>query len=208
MIIARIQPQKRSKGRFNIYTENGYYCSLSEDTLVKYSLSAGSDIDEVKLNEIRRFDEYLYGKKVAFDMLASRMRSISEIRNKLKTKKLSDDVISDVIDHLLKMGLVDDEVFAINFATEKYQKKLLGRKAVMKKLYEKGISGDISRNVLEKIYSPEEEENLAIQNLMKYLSRLKSSDIMIRKRKAYDYLIRKGFDGDTVIKVISENIKD
>lgn len=208
MIITRIEPQKRAKGRFNIYNENGYYCSLSDHALMKYSLSAGDDVDEKKLDEIRRFDEYLYGKKIAYDMLAYRMRSVAEIRNKLKLKKLPDDVISDVITHLSEIGLLSDEVFASEFAIEKSRKKLLGKRALLKKLFEKGISERISRDILKKVCSSESEEILATKNLKKYLPRIKSEHTAIRRKKAFDYLLRKGFDTDIVIKVISENIKE
>jgi regulatory protein len=206
MIISKIEKQKKDRKRYNIYLEGEFFCGLYEDTILKYGLAAGDGVSEAELNDIREFDEYLYGKKAAMDYLSYRIRTNAEIRKKLRSKKLSESAIERVIGHLVDLGLLNDEEFAKQLITEKIKRKPIGRRLLKQKLFEKGVPAVTGELVMERIFSEINEKDLALWNFTKYYKKVKDLEISERKSKVFDYLARKGFDFDIVNEVIRENI--
>jgi regulatory protein len=206
MIISKIEKQKKDKKRYNIYLEGEFFCGLYEDTLLKYGLAAGDGLSEGELNDIRDFDEYMYAKKAAMDYLSYRIRTNAEIRRKLRSKKISERTIEKVVEHLLDLGLLNDEEFARQLVTEKIKRKPVGRKLLKQKLFEKGVPAATGEKVMESVFSEVNEKDLALRNFTKYYKKVKDKEITERKRKVFEYLARKGFDFDIVNEVIRENI--
>lgn len=207
MIITKIERQKKNRKRYNIYLESEFYCGLYDDTILKYQLAAGDEISEEKVTEIREFDEYIYGKKTAFDFLSYRIRSADEIKKKLKAKKITENIIAKVIAHLEELKLIDDEQFAMQLAREKIKNKGVSRKVLQQKFYQKGIPKEIGENVLGKIFGEISEKELALRNLDKYFSKIKDKEKAEQKKKIFDYLARKGFDFDIIGEVIREKLR-
>ena len=207
MIITKIERQKKNRKRCNVYLDDEFFCGLYDDTVLKYGLAKGDDINEKKINEIKGFDEYIYGKKIAYDYLSYRIRTVSEIKKKLKSKKIPDGTIEKVLKHLSELGLTNDEEFAKQLVLEKIKRKLAGKKLIKQKLFEKGILKSVGEDVLEKVFKDVDEKELALENFRKYFPRIKVKSRDEKRKKVYDYLVRKGFDYDVINQIIYENIK-
>jgi regulatory protein len=206
VVITKIEKQKKDKKRYNIFLDDEFFCGLYEDTILKFGLASKDEISEAKMEEIRDFDEYIFGKKIAFDSLAYRIRTVAEIRQKLRAKKVSEPGIEKVLTHLAELGLTSDEEFARQLANEKIKRKGIGRKLIMQKFFEKGISKSTGEEVLEKIFSEVDEKQIALDNFRKYYPKIKQKDIGERKRKTFDHLARKGFDFEVINEIIRDNI--
>ena len=207
MNITRIEKQKKNRKRWNIYVDDDFFCGLYEDTILKYGLRRNDDISETMLNEIKDFDEYIYGKKISYDYLSYRIRTVSEIRQKLKSRKISGKTIDKILLHLNELGLTNDEEFAKQLIKEKISRKPIGKKLLKQKLFEKGVPKAVGEDVLEKIFKDVDEKELAIENFKKYFPKIKGRDKKEQKKMTFDYLARKGFDYDVINEVIYENIK-
>lgn len=202
MTITKIEKQKKNNKRYNLYIDGEFLCGIYDDTILKFGIASGDELTEKEINDIRNFDEYMYGKKAAFDYLSYRIRSISEIRKKLKTKKLTDENIDRVITHLTELGLVNDEDFARQLVSEKIKNKPAGRRSLEQKLYEKGISKDVSESVLNSILTDESEKELALKLYEKLKPKLKGLEKQEKKKKIYETLARKGFNYDIINEII------
>ena len=62
--ISNIEIQKNNKKRYNIYVDNEYAFSVSEDVLIKESLQKGLDIDDNKLSNIIQEDNFIISANV------------------------------------------------------------------------------------------------------------------------------------------------
>lgn len=202
MNITKIEKQKKNNNRYNLYIEGEFFCGLYDDTILKFGIASGDELSEAKLNEIRDFDEYIYGKKTAFDYLSYRIRTIREIKKKLKSKKLNDHIIEKVINHLTELGLVNDEEFARQLVSEKIKNKPAGRRSLQQKLFEKGISKNISESVLNTLLTEDTERELALKIYEKLKPKLKGLDKQDSRKKIFDTLARKGFDFDIINEII------
>lgn len=207
MIITSIEKQKHSKKRWNIYADGEFFCGLFADTILKYSLHVNNDYSEAKLNEIKDFDEYIYGKEAALNYLSYRIRTVSELKKKLKEKKISAKTSNKVLKYLEDSGLTNDEEFARALIEENIKRKPAGIRVLKQKLFEKGVPKAIGEKVLKSVFSNVDEKELALLNFKKLYPKIKGKDKNEQKRKTYEFLTRKGFSYDVINEIVYEEIK-
>ena len=207
MLITSIEKQKRSKKRWNIYVEGDFFCGLYADTILKYGLHVNQDFNEAKLHEIKDYDEYIYGKESALNYLSYRIRTTSEIKKKLKEKKVTSKTSGKIIKYLEDAGLINDEEFARTLIEENIKRKPVGIKVLKQKLFEKGVPKQIGEKVLESVFEKVSEKELALQNFNKLIPKLKGKEKIEQKKKVYEFLTRKGFSYDVIREIIYEEIK-
>ena len=204
MLITKLERQKKNHKRYNLYLEGEFYCGLYDDTLLKYGLASGDDVTEKQIEEIRGFDEYIYGKRIAFDYLSYRIRTISEIKKRLKKAKLQEETIEKVITHLKELKLVDDEAFARQLVAEKIKNKPSGKRMIEKKLYEMGIPKQVGESVLDELMDEETEKSLAVKVYDKLLPKLQGLDRQEARKKIFAKLASRGFNFDIINEIIRE----
>jgi len=204
MLITKLERQKKNHKRYNLYLEGEFYCGLYDDTLLKYGLASGDDVTEKQIEEIRGFDEYIYGKRIAFDYLSYRIRTISEIKKRLKKAKLQEETIEKVITHLKELKLVDDEAFARQLVAEKIKNKPSGKRMIEKKLYEMGIPKQVGESVLDELMDEETEKSLAVKVYDKLLPKLQGLDRQDARKKIFAKLASRGFNFDIINEIIRE----
>lgn len=202
MVITKIEKQKKNKERYNIFIDGEFTFGLYEDSLVKYGLRSGDELTTEKINEMQEYDEFGYGKKVAYSFLAFKQRSKKELVKKLKLKKISDASIEKIIELLEKQKYLNDEIYAGNYLEDKLSSKPIGKRLAKLKLSEKGIDKEVIESTLNKIYTEDAETEYAERVLEKYAKKVKYKDEADKKNKCYRYLISKGFDFDTVKRVL------
>lgn len=207
MVITKIEKQKKNRNRWNLYVDDEFACGISEDSFLKFGLRTNDEISEDTLDEIKKFDEYQFAKKSALDFLSYRIRSTAEIRDKLKSKKVSADSIEKTVKHLTKIGLIDDEEFARQLVQSKMGNKPSGKSVIRQKLFQKGITKDTAEKVIGEIYTGSREKELISEVYSKYEKKLKVLDRYQKRRKAFEVLMRKGFDLDSINEFLNEKLK-
>lgn len=207
MVISKIEKQKKNRKRVSIFIDGEFECGVTEDSVVKFGLKSGDDISRKKLTEIIDFDEYLYAKKSAFDFLSYRLRSEREIKDKLKNKKISSKTIVRTIDHLRELGLLNDEEFTKQVIQNYITGKPKGKNFIKQKLFQKGVSRQISEKILEEVFTDVNEKQIILEVFDKYSKKLQNYDNKEKKRKIFAYLAGKGFDFDLINQVIYEKLK-
>lgn len=134
-------------------------------------------------------------------------RCHNEVKEKLYNlgvwKKDHDPIIATLIEE----NYLNEERFAIAFAGGKFRIKHWGRVKIKYELKQKHVSEYCIKKALKQI---DEEDYTNVLNKLakeKYVS-LKGEQYLVRKKKAMDYLIRRGFEGERVhdsIKAITDN---
>jgi regulatory protein len=208
LIITKIEKQKKISKRWNLYIDGEFACGLSEDTFLNFGFRTNDEITEETLNEVKRFDEYQFAKKTALDYLSYRVRSVKEIKDKLKEKKISDETIGKTITHLEKLGLINDEEFARFLVQSSSGKKPSGKNVIKQKLYRKGISKEIAEKVLDEMYTDVTEKKLLMDVFNKYQKKIRGIDKNKRRRKMFETLARKGFDFDLINELLNVKYKE
>lgn len=191
--ITAITAQKKDKTRVSIDLDGRFFCGMKLETVVQNRLKVGSIVTLEELSRMQFESEKLAAFDRALTHISHSMKTEREIRDFLKGKGYLEEVISFVVEKMQSYGYLDDRDYAARYAESMRSRK--GARLIAMELRRKGIFEEAISSALEN--SQEEEGEGAKAVLEKYL---RNKDISDPKtvRKAYAYLLSKGFDGDTV----------
>jgi regulatory protein len=134
--------------------------------------------------------------------LASRPRSVSEIRRHLRTKRFDDAAQDRAIDQLRAQRYIDDEAFARYWVEQRAKFRPKGQRAIVSELIQKGVTREIIAVVLGEA-DPEAEAKRARELIRRPMTRWLSMGDNERKRKIHQYLATRGFSYDVIEEVLA-----
>lgn len=188
--ITSITPQKKDTTRCNIEVDGRFFCGMKLETVMQNRLKVGMSVDEEALAALQFEGERADALDKALSHISAAMKTEREIRDFLKKKGYLDAVIDDAVERMRGYGYVDDEAYARAYASSMGKKK--GRRLIEAELRRKGVSDEAISSALSDLSG---EDESASRQLEKYL-RGKTID-KATLRKAYSFLLGKGYDGDT-----------
>ena len=201
--ISAIEPQKKKKDRYNIYSDGEYICSLGADSIVVFGIKEGMQISEAELKRAVNADNTQYAFDSAVNLLSFKMRTKKEMKDKLTEKKIDEDAIDKAIEKLESYGYIDDIKYASLFVESAVSEANYGKKVVEYKLKQRGISDEISARAMQ-IYTDEAEIEIAQRHYEALYAKYIKEEKNKRRTKIYSNLLRRGFSYDVISSVISE----
>lgn len=190
-VITAVERQKRSRVRYNIFLDSEFAFSIHEDLLVKHKLLKGESVEAERLGELLLEDEKHRAYVDAIRYISVRARAVREVQQKLTTRGYEPPLIDQTIADLERQGYLNDRSFAELWAAERMRLQKKGRKWVELELKQKGIAPQWIEAAMSKV-AEDEEQHYAFELAEKRWRQL-NGDIPIRKRKLYDFLLRRGF---------------
>lgn len=200
--ITKIEIQKKNKGRCSIFLDNEFAFGLDAAIVVQHGLKKGDRLTPAQISEILFKEEKKRIKEKAFEFLARRAHSEKELRTKLLKKEFDKKLVEDVVSELREQKLVDDAAFAQSFVRNRLLNKPLGEYALRQELRNRGLTEDQIAPVLHSAYSEKSQIEYARELIHKKLPQYEKLEERIRKKRLADFLIRRGFDWETVKEVI------
>lgn len=213
--ITSVEVQKNNPHRFNIYLDGQFAFGADEDLIVDYRLIKDKIIDQSLLEkllfeaEVGKLMERMYG------LFNIRRRSEKEIRDYFRKKNfelraknkelISDLMVEQLIKKLYQKKLLNDKEFAKAWIISRSKKK--GMKAVISELYNKGISKEIIEEAVSSQSSGVRQELVADELLSKRWPRLQNLSPLERKKKAYEFLLRRGFEYEIVRVAVEKQLE-
>ncbi|MEE8483043.1 MAG: RecX family transcriptional regulator [Nitrospinota bacterium] len=140
-------------------------------------------------------------RNAAYRLLAYRDRSIFEIRTALKKKGFLNKEIENVIEKLTVDGYLDDSKFALNYGGSLLRNKKAGPRYVEHRLYVKGVEKELARKTVEGLFC---DPDIQKREIMGWIEKKKKSfkkglTPMQKKKRIYDFLVRRGFSFDLIM---------
>ncbi len=214
--VTSVERQKKNPKRFNIFLDGVFAFGADADTVVNFRLIEGKEVDSESLQKVLMETEVGVLMDRMYGLFGRRARSEQEIRNylrelsfkrKIKDKEeISGVVVESLIERLKQKGLLNDEEFAKSWVQARQKNKFKGKNAIKAELYQKGIDRDMINEVISDQTSDINEKDLATQALEKKMKSWKNLAEVDLKKKAYEFLMRRGFDYE-VIKEVVRNVK-
>ena len=196
--ILSIKRSTRYNDRIVVKLDDKSVFRVPEDAFVLNPLHVGQT---VTLDEIENYDVKMRlqeAKDAAFKLLSFRMRSIAEMRKRLKEKSFSQIEIDHVIDKLTKLNYLNDVEFGKAFVKEKIKNKKIGPKAIKSELFPHQLSPDFVDELIESVYKKYKINDLITFHLkrkkIKKNTQMNKSDLT----RLNNYLLRKGFEWDNI----------
>ncbi|HEX8127589.1 MAG TPA: regulatory protein RecX [Pyrinomonadaceae bacterium] len=136
----------------------------------------------------------------AVKLLAAKPRSVAELRERLLEKEWTTQEAADyAIAKLSEYGYLDDEQFALGYASARVRQKPVGRQQLARDLHMKQINRELAEQTLEKVFeaTPEAELiDLAIEKRVRLRGRPTTRQ---ETKSLFDHLLRRGFSYDLII---------
>ncbi len=191
-IITDISPQKKRTGYYNVFVDGEFAFSLSDLQLSNSHLSIGQAYSEADIIQIKNDANATKVYSRCLDYISRRQRSEWELRDYLKRKETSQEVIDQVIEKLIIENHLDDYRFAQAWVHDRDMLKPRSKKQLQAELIKKHIAKDIIVQVLRAQDESQELTNLkqiAIKKLPRYSDRIKLTVYLVGQ--GYNYSLVK-----------------
>ncbi len=138
---------------------------------------------------------------------AYRDRCKSEVRTKLDSFRVTEDVKEEVFATLIEQGFVDEERFARMFTRSKFNQNRWGRIKIKQALREKQVDEQLIETAMEEI---DADDYLAVLHrlLQQKLAGFKENPSLEQKHKLAQFAIRKGYEPQLVYEELDRVEKD
>lgn len=193
MVVTAVENLSRPARHYRIWFDTGQECTVHEDTMIRFRLLKGADIDARQYEQMLLHDQASQAYRAALRYLARRPHASGEVREKLLQRGMDEEAVRFALDELRKQGYIDDEQFADNWARERIEYGKKGRQWVRYEMKQKGLSEEQITRALGQV-GDEAELQSAYELLCKKLRHPNGTDDpRAIKRKLGQYLQRKGF---------------
>lgn len=122
-------------------------------------------------------------------------RCHSDVKEKLYSLGVRRNDHDEIMATLIEENYLNEERFAIQFASGRFRIKQWGRIKIKSELKKRKVSDYCINKALKQIDETEYLQTLNKLAAKKYFS-LKGEQEFIRKKKTMDYLLQKGFEGE------------
>ncbi len=196
-VITRLEVQKRSKERVNVYIDGAFAFGLSLIDAAR--LKKGQTLSEAEITALQRADAVGKAIDQAARFLGIRPRSTAEVRRHLAGKDIPAEVIEAAIERLTMMGHLDDLAFAHFWIQNRNEFKPVSRRALRQELRRKGVEP----GVIDAALSEQDEPEAAYRAARGQVRRVRERSRREFKAKLSAFLARRGFSFSTIDDVVS-----
>lgn len=202
-VITKIVKQKKAQNRYNIYIDDTYAFSVTEDVLVKYHLHKGKTLSDDEKEEIVASDHFQQHYQKAIHFLSFRMRSEAEMRRYLQQKGVDEKAIEQIITQLYREKLLEDAQFASMFVHDRLRHSQKGPLLIQQELLERGVA---KAHIEAALSQYDETQQLA--KIHQWLEKEQKRQSSYPQRKRIEQIKRKlyqrGFSLDIITQALHE----
>jgi len=195
-VITTLQRQKRNTRRVSVFIDDEFAFGVSDETVLRFGLRTGMEVDDDLRAAIDGVEQRVQAGLTAQRMLSRCMRTENEMRQRLKNKGFSQEVIEESIETLRRARLLDDEAYAAAYVRDRLLLKPRSASRLRFELRAKGVS----ENAIDSALSSEEIDDEANAQVLaeRWLDKHPDTDILVQQRRLSGFLRRRGYSPSTV----------
>lgn len=197
--ITSLSAQKRDPGRISVFGDKKFLFGLPAPALRKLDLH----VDLVLTKEIfSEIESVVYKENIRtwlLILLGKRAYSRYLLAEKCRKDGYPIAVTTSILDEFENKGWINDESYARAYANDKFRFQKWGPKKIRVNLLSKGISNKTAETVVSALIGSNDQIEMLHKLVEKRKNHfLRENDILKRKKKVVDYLLRKGYDHNLV----------
>jgi len=201
MLITDIGQTK--KGRYSIFCDGEFYCSLHADVFAPSRLKTGAEIARGELDALHRRSELKITTDRALRLLSVRSYSAHGLRQKLAA--YTDEESADAATaRMAELGYINDLDYARRLCTDCINRKGFSAYRAKQALREKGIAREIIEQVMDE-RDDDPEPQIAAVVLRKYMRFLEDEKGFAKTTNA---LLRLGYRHGDIRRVLENLMED
>ncbi|HHV29658.1 regulatory protein RecX [Acetivibrio mesophilus] len=195
MIITSVEKDNKNRGMLSVFVDEEYAFSIPEEDYLRLCLYDKKELSSDEIEEIKNTITQKSAKYKAIKYLSYKYMTEAELSAKLRNDGYDEHVILDVVNELKSMGYINDMIFAQKYVYDRIKLKPKGKKMLKMELSKKGVSNEISDQVLGEL---DFDEDVVIERLIrKKFGKYDMKEPKI-ERKIYSFLLHRGFDFEDI----------
>ena len=179
------------------------FATVEVGLTTKLGLRIGLEIEEIVVRKLIAADEVVRARDYALGLLLSRIYTKPQMIEALEKNGFCSHAVNETIANLEQLGHIKDEKYAKNWVNNRRRTRPTSKMIMRRELTGQGVDKSTADRVLAKI-DDADETMLALQVARKQVNRYKSLTPHVAKRRLYAFLIRRGFDHETVGQVMRQ----
>lgn len=192
------QAKRRTGDRYNVYADGKFLTALDAGVLAESNVREGEIITKSELGKLLERDRFAKALAKAYSLLARRPHASLELRRKLRERKYPPPLIEEVIEHLARLGYLDDAAFAREWVRQRGGSR--GPRLLRAELRQRGVAaGAVEAALSESAAAVEaagsgDETRAALRELAaKRLHRFRNEPPDKAREKTIAFLLRRGY---------------
>lgn len=135
----------------------------------------------------------------AAKLLTAKPRSIAELRERLlEGRRSNQETVDTVIARLREYGYLDDDRFALGYASWKVKQRPVGRRRLERDLTMKKVEHAVAEQALDQVFAETPEADLIDQAIEKRTRLRGVPSTRAEAKSLFDHLLRQGFPFELV----------
>jgi regulatory protein len=200
MKITAIETQARRKDRRSIFIDGAFALALNEAQALEFGLFVGREVSQADVEQWRAADLFQQTLDHALNFLTFRPRSREEVRRNLYGRRVSPELIEQVLAKLEEMRVLSDQQFAEFWVENREQFNPRSARALSAELRQRGVD----RETIQATVAPERDEERALAAAQKKLRALANADYQTFRKQLGGFLLRRGFSYGVSARVVRQ----
>jgi regulatory protein len=134
----------------------------------------------------------------AIKLLAAKSRSVAELRERLRETQTDEAIVEAVIARLREYGYLDDQRYALGYASLKVRQRAVGRARLERDLLFRKVSSSDAGAALDQVFTETSEIELLDRAIAKRLRLRGQPKTRAEAKSLFDHLLRLGFPYELV----------
>jgi regulatory protein len=199
--IKEIKTQVRHPDRRTIIFDDGTFIGISEEVLLSNPVHPGDELTPNKLKQLTNSEQKQKLRNSALNLLSFRMRSLSELKQRLLKKGYDVQDIEPLLEEFDAKNILNDSEFALAFSRDKIRSKGIGPSILRVELSNHHLPQNLVEDTVNRMYTEFPIDTL-LGNHLKKKKICRNSQLQEReKSRIVNFLKRKGFSWDDISRV-------
>ena len=199
--IKEIKTQVRHPDRRTIIFDDGTFIGISEEVLLSNPVHPGDELTPNKLKQLTNSEQKQKLRNSALNLLSFRMRSLSELKQRLLKKGYDVQDIEPLLEEFDAKNILNDSEFALAFSRDKIRSKGIGPSILRVELSNHHLPQNLIEDTVNRMYTEFPIDTL-LGNHLKKKKICRNSQLQEReKSRIVNFLKRKGFSWDDISRV-------
>jgi regulatory protein len=202
--ITAIVPHPRRPGRFAVAIDGCDAATVGIDGIERLALRVGAEVTARQAAGLADETGAVAVYDKAVQLLARRGYAVAELSRRLVRGGAEPRYAAIAIERLVANGALDDAEYARSLTRSRVRSRGASARRVKQELSRHGVAADVAAEAVEAVFVEEEVDETAVveQLARRRAETMRGLDPVVRRRRLYAYLARRGYDADDVRRAV------
>lgn len=196
--ITAVSTQTRNNSRVSVFIEGSFSFGCYKAVFLESRLSVGQELQHNSYEKLMQQENRFKLREYWLGLLGRRAHTGAELIRKARQKNYEESHFEDLLEEFRERGYLDEAAYARSYIQEVSSLKKWGPVKIRAELKKRGVPESVFSQLLPDML-PEDDlaplKALVLKNSRRFR---RESDILKRKKKVADHLLRKGHKADQV----------